>query len=51
MSVCHVALVSSGDEAEGPGFVSDVSLPLQIQRMDLDENQLLHLPKPVFRGD
>jgi len=43
--------VSSGGEAEGSGSVSDVSVPLQIKRMDLDEDKLLHLPEPLFRGD
>lgn len=47
----RVGLVSAGGEAEGSGSVCDVSVPLQITRMDLDENQLLHLPEPVFRGD
>lgn len=46
-----VLAVSAGGEAEGPGPVSHVSVSLQIQRVEPDENQLLHLPEPVLRGD
>ena len=51
MTAERVGLVLAGGEAEGPGSVCDVPVPLQITRMALDENQLLHLPEPVFRGD
>lgn len=51
MTIWHAGLVSPGGEAEGSGPVSDVSVSTQIKRMDLDENQLLHLSEPIFRGD
>lgn len=51
MTVWLVGLVSTGGEAEGSGPVSDVPVSLQIERVDLDENQLLHLPESIFRGD
>lgn len=47
----RVDLVLAGGEAEGSGSVCDVSVPFQITRMDLDENQLLHLSEPIFRRD
>lgn len=43
--------LSTGGETERSGPVSDVSISLQITRVDLDKNQLLHLPEPVLRGD
>lgn len=43
--------MSSGGETKRPSSVSDVSVPLQIKGMDLDENQLLHFPEPFFRGN
>lgn len=43
--------MSSGGEVEGPGSVGDVSVPHQIHRVDLNENQLLYFPEPVFRGN
>lgn len=43
--------LSTGGETEGPGPLSDVPIPLQIKRVDLDKNQLLHLPESVLRGD
>lgn len=46
----NVGLVTGG-EAEGPGPLSHVPIPLQVQRVDLDQNQLLHLSESLFRGD
>lgn len=43
--------LSSGGEAERSGFVRHVSVPGQIKRVDLDQDQLLHLPEPILRGD
>lgn len=43
--------MSSGGEDERPGVVCDVSVLLQIKRMDLDENEFLYVPEPFFRGD
>lgn len=41
----------TGGEAEGPGPLSHVPISLQVQRVALDQNQLLHLSESVFRGD
>lgn len=51
MTLWLAGRVFTGGEAEGPGPFSDVPVSLQIKRVDLDENQLLHLPEPVFRGN
>lgn len=53
MKVCLLICdcMSSGGETKRPSSVSDVSVPLQIKGMDLDENQLLHFPEPFFRGN
>lgn len=41
----------AGGEAEGPGPLGHVPISLQVQRVDLDQNQLLHLSESLFRGD
>lgn len=47
----HHVFSSSGGEAERPGSFCHVSVPCQIKGMDADENELLHFPEPLFRGD
>lgn len=43
--------LSTGGENERPGPVGHVSISLQIWRVDLDENQLLHIPESLLRRD